>query len=312
MENKNLERGIIFGLLGAFLIGLQPIVANSIPMIIDAYLFAAMTTSVEALIFFPLALIERRKIKLDFENEKISTEELNSLLHGYKRNVPLLIFVGGAFGFGMFLFFTGYALAGAINGSLAQKTALFFSLLFGSIILHEKITKKQIGFSILLFFGLFVAVSQGSFNLLELNAGVLVLLLLACIWVFAHTISKPILDRKESTAIQMICIRNGISGIILLSTYFLFFPLENISLFYDLTNIYFFVLMGFVYGCGLFCWYKTLTYLDISKASVLVSPTPVITAIFATMLLGENFTVYHLIGTCIVMFSIYMIVRDMR
>ena len=70
--------------------------------------------------------------------------------------------------------------------------------------------------------------------------------------------------------------------------------------------------MGFVYGCGLFCWYKTLTYLDISKASVLVSPTPVITAIFATMLLGETFTVYHLIGTCIVMFSIYMIVREMK
>ncbi|MHA1468372.1 MAG: hypothetical protein ACTSP6_09905, partial [Promethearchaeota archaeon] len=115
MENKNLERGIIFGLLGAFLIGLQPIVANSRPMIIDAYLFAAMTTSVEALIFFPLALIERRKIKFDFENEKISIEEHDSLLHGYKRNIPLLIFVGGAFGFGMFLFFTGYQLAGAIN-----------------------------------------------------------------------------------------------------------------------------------------------------------------------------------------------------
>lgn len=312
MENKNLERGLFFGLLGAFLIGLQPIVAISRPMIIDAYLFAAMTTSVEAAIFFPLVLIERRKIRLDFEKEKITTEELKSLLYGYKRNIPLSIFVGAAFGFGMVLFFTGYALAGAINGSLAQKTALFFSLLFGALILHEKITKKQIIFSILLFFGLFVAVSQGSFNFLELNAGVLVLILLACIWVFAHTISKPILDRKESTAIQMICIRNGISGIILLSTYFLFFPLENISLFYDLTNIYFFILMGFVYGCGLFCWYKTLTYLDISKASVLVSPTPVITAIFATMLLGETFTVYHLIGTCIVMFSIFMIVREMK
>ena len=53
MENKNLEKGIIFGVLAAFLIGLQPVVANARPMIIDAFIFAAMTMIVEATIFFP-------------------------------------------------------------------------------------------------------------------------------------------------------------------------------------------------------------------------------------------------------------------
>ena len=312
MENNNVKKGLSFGVVAAFIIGLQPIVANSRPMIIDAYIFAAMTTLIEAIIFFPLMLIERKKIKSDYNNGIINDEESNSLLYGYKRNIPILLFVGATFGFGMVLFFLGYRFAGAINGSLAQKSALFFALLFGFLILHEKITKKQIIFSALLFFGLLLAVTQGSFNLLEFNIGVLILFFLACIWVFSHTISKPILDRRESTPIQMMCIRNGISGIILLSTYFLFFPIENVSLFYDLTNIYFFILMGAVYGTGLVFWYKTLTHLDISKASVLVSPTPIITAIFATILLGEIFTVYHLIGICIVMFSIYMIVREMK
>ena len=312
MENKNLKKGIIFGILGAFLIGLQPVVANARPMIIDAYIFAAMTMTVEATIFFPLMLIERNKIRDNYKNNSIYIEELNSLLYGYKRNKLLLIFVGIAFGFGMFLFFLGYQLAGAINGSLAQKSALFFSLLFGFLILHEKISKKQILFSILLFFGLILAVTQGSFNLLEFNAGVLILLLLACIWVFTHTISKPMLNRKEATAIQMVCMRNVIGGLILIMTYLLFFPQGNLHIFSDPLNYFWFFTMGIVYGSGLFCWYKTLTYLDISKASILVAPTPIITAIFAIIFLRENFTIYHLIGTIIVMFSIIMIVREMK
>jgi len=312
LENNNLKKGIIFGILGAFLIGLQPVVANARPMILNAFIFAAMTMIVEATLFLPLLIIERKKIRENYTNNSIDIEELNSLLNGYKRNKVILIFVGFSFGFGMFLFFLGYEIAGSINGSLAQKSALIFSLLFGFLILHEKITKKQILFSLLLFFGLLIAVTQGSFNLLEFNAGVLIIILLACLWVFTHTISKPILDRKEATAIQMVCIRNALGGLILIATYFLFFSTEYLFIFSDPMNYFWFITMGIVYGSGLFCWYKTLSYLDISKASILVSPTPIITAIFAVMLLGENFTLFQLIGTCIVMFSIYMIVREMK
>jgi len=312
LDQGNLKKGIFFGILGAFLIGLQPVVANARPMIIDAFIFAAMTMVVEATIFFPLMLIERTKIKESYTNNSISIEELNSLLYGYKRNKLLLIFVGFAFGFGMSLFFLGYQIAGAINGSLAQKSALFFSLLFGFVILREKISKKQILFSVLLFFGLFLSVTQGSFNLLEFNAGVLILIILACIWVFTHTISKPMLSRREATAIQMVCMRNAIGGFILITTYLLFFSTENLIIFFDPMNYFWFIAMGIVYGSGLYCWYKTLTYLDISKASILVAPTPIITAIFAIMFLGESFTIFHLIGTIIVMFSIIMIVSEVK
>ena len=79
MENKNLKKGIIFGILGAFLIGLQPVVANARPITINAFIFAAMTMIVEATIFFPLMLIERRKIKDDYENTSITSQEVNSL-----------------------------------------------------------------------------------------------------------------------------------------------------------------------------------------------------------------------------------------
>ncbi len=68
MENNNVKKGLSFGMVAAFMIGLQPIVANSRPTIIDAYIFAAMTTLIEAIVFFPFMLIERKKIKSDCKN----------------------------------------------------------------------------------------------------------------------------------------------------------------------------------------------------------------------------------------------------
>ena len=70
--------------------------------------------------------------------------------------------------------------------------------------------------------------------------------------------------------------------------------------------------MGTVYGLGLFCWYKTLSYLDVSNATIVLSPTPIVTAIFATFLLGTIFTVFHLIGSVIVILSIVIIVKQKR
>ena len=70
--------------------------------------------------------------------------------------------------------------------------------------------------------------------------------------------------------------------------------------------------MGCDWGFSLFFWYKTLSYIDIGKAGVINSLTPIITAFFSFLLLGELFTIFHLIGIVIVIISIYMIVREKK
>jgi drug/metabolite transporter (DMT)-like permease len=219
------------------------------------------------------------------------------------------------FGVGRIFLILGYELAGAINGSLAQKSRIILALLFGFIILKEKITKKQIFFSIILFIGLFIAVSQFSFDFFNLNneiiMGVLILLLLGIIWTLAHTQTKrEIFDKKEATPLFIVFIRSSLGGIILISTYFLFFPLENVRLFYEPINLFYFVAIGLIHGIGLFCWYKTISNIDYSKGTILVAPTPIITAVLAYFFLGEIFTIYHLIGTIIIVMSIIVIVRE--
>ena len=310
--NNNLKKGLIFGVIGNIFVGFQPIIANSAPAALDAHIFAVMTCLVEAVIFLPLIIIEK-KVNLA-KNNNTSTNHSNSMIKNWRKNIWLFLFIGIIFGLNQLLFFIGYKLAGAINGSLTQKTTIFFSLIFGFLILKERITKVQIIFSMILFFGLILAISQGSLNLLtfslDILSGVLIILLIACLWIFGHSITKPVFARNEVTPIQMVFIRNVLSGIILFSTYFLFFPFKNISLLFVPINQFYYISMGAAYGAGLYCWYKTLSYLDVSKATILFSSTPIITAIFAMLFLGELFTIFHLIGFIIIIISIVIIVKQ--
>ena len=47
----------------------------------------------------------------------------------------------------------------------------------------------------------------------------------------------------------------------------------------------------------------------VSKASIIISPMPILVAFFAYLILGEIFTIYHLIGVLIVIGSIIIIMR---
>ena len=312
MNNENYTKGIIFALGALFLVGLQPIIANSRPLSLDPYFFGATTCIVEAIIFFPLMLIERKRIRILHEKELIPQEDISTLLNGWKNNKVLLIYIGINFGIAQVLFFWGYQLAGAINGSLSQKTVVIFGLLFGYLINKEKVKYPQIIFSLVLFFGLILAVTAGKFNLLDFNIGVLLIIVVATLWMLAHSLTKPILDRNEATPVQLVFIRNSLSGFFLISTYFILFPIENFYLIFDSINLFFIILMGLAYGFGLFCWYKVLAFLGISKGSAITSGTPIVTIIFATIILGEIFTIFHIMGTILVITSVIIIVKPQK
>ena len=308
------KKGLVYGIVGTLLVGFQPIVANSRPVALDAYIFAAMTCMVETILFLPLVIKDLIQPLNNQETRQSRRNNAKRILNNWKANLKTLIFIGFIFGINQLFFFIGYQLAGAINGSLTQKTTVFFGLIFGYTILKEKIDKKQIFFSIILFLGLFIAITQGKFSLFDYSKmiGVTILLFITCLWMFGHTITKPILNRNEVTASQMVFLRNFLSGIILISTYFIFYPVNNLKLLLVPINMFFTISMGAVYGFGLFCWYKTLSFLDVSKATIIFSLTPIITALSATILLNETFTIFHLIGTAIVIFSIIFIMKGKK
>lgn len=311
MTNENYKKGILFGIIGVILIGFQPIIALSRPAEIDMMIFVAMTCLIQALLFFPIMMIERKKMRSDYEEGLFTFNEKESLLYGYKKNIIFILFLGTIFAVANFLFFVAIELAGAINASLAAKTSIFFALLFGYLINKEKISSTQIIFIFVIFFGLLVAITQ-SFNLLEFNIGVGIMIISSALYVLAHSLTKPVIDRKELTPIFLVCVRNALSGIILISIYLFIFPIENINLIFKPVNFSFFFLMGAVSSIALFFYYLAMKYLDVSKSTILMSPTPIVTALFALMILGELFTIFHLIGAIIIIFSIIIIAKPKK
>jgi len=314
LTNKNYAKGILYGIISLLFLSLEPIIANSRPAEIDSFIYGAMTSIIMSTIFLPLMLLERNRIKanlvnLDSTTESEKIQEINTLLNGFKNHRLLFIYLGINFAIVYVLFFYGIELAGAINGTLAQKMDLIFGLFFGYLINKEKIKKTQVFFSIVLFFGLTIAVTQGSFNLIEFNLGVILLIITVMLWMLAHAITRPILEKKEISPFQLVFIRNLISGIILFVSYLAFFGNRAFILLLDPVNLYNFLLMGIVYGIDLYCYYLALSYIKVSKVSILMAPSLIITTFFATIFLSEIFTVYHLIGSIIVITSIVIIIR---
>jgi len=312
MVSNNLKKGILCGVLGVFLISLQPIISISRPSIIDPYIFAAMSAIIQVSIFFPLYLLERTKLKKSILQYPGDSMKFQSQLNGWKKkeNLILLIIIGISFSIVPILLFIGFELAKAIPSALALKSEIIFALLFGFLILKERITKTQIIFSMTLFLGLFIAISKGNFISLEFNMGVVILIISVAIFTFIHTLTKIGLNKNELFSTQIVFFRNLFSGTILLFIYIIIFPLENLWIVVDPLNFFYFILMGLDYGFSLFFWYKTLSYIDIGKAGIINSITPIITAFFAFIILGEVFTIYHLIGLLVIIFSIVMIVRE--
>jgi drug/metabolite transporter (DMT)-like permease len=310
----NLKKGVAYGSIGVVLMSLQPIIANARPLIIDPFIFAAITALLEAIIFLPIFLFERRKL-IHNKTSELSLELKNSLLNGWKmkRNIRLLGIIGVMFSIVPVLMYIGFRIAGAINSTLTFKSEIMFALLFGSIFLKEKrISKIQIVFCIFLYFGLILAITEGSFNLLEFNLGVVILTVSVALFTLIHTFTKSGFDRNELFPTQVVFIRNLVSGIILFMLYILIFPIQNLQILFEFENFIFFLVMAIDYGFSLFLWYKTLTYIQIGKASFINSLTPVSTAVFSFLILGNILTIYHLVGTLIIIVSIYFIVREKK
>lgn len=310
MVSKNAKLGILFAIISNIFGGLQPVIANMRPDIFDSYLFAGMTAFIQFIMFLPIFVIETKLLSRNGNKKdgKIINNKKHLKLYFGKSKYTLFIIVGIVFSLVMFLYYSGLEIAGSINGILALKTTAFFGLLFGFLLLKEKINIYQVIFSCLLFFGLIVAVTQGNFSLLELNIGVVLILICAAIWMVGHTITRPYLQKGIIFSSEIIIWRNLMTAIVLLLSYLIIFsPLKMFTLLIDPINAFYYILGGVIYGINVFCWYQIIKYLDVSIATIIITPQVIFTAFFALLLLGEAFTIYHLIGLILILISIIVI-----
>jgi drug/metabolite transporter (DMT)-like permease len=282
---------LLFALVAIVSEGLQPVISNSRPP--DSPLFFRwMTVFWEFLCILPVYMWEQKKKR----EQKPATSPATIVVDRPRNHWKRLLVVGISFSISVYLMIVGYAMAGSVTGIIIVKTSPFFAMIFGWLYLGEQITLPEFGFTLILLFGVYTLATQGTFQMSVFAIAVIILLIVPFLWNLAHAITKPLLEKKVMTTPETIVVRmllcTGILGAFCLIT-------RGTQDFWEWTQpiyVWYMFLMGFVYACLHYTWYKLITEVNLSTATIIMTPSPVVTMVAAFFITQEVLQWYQIVG----------------
>ena len=293
------SRGLIFALVVLIGNGIHPIINNLRPDEFSSTIFVLQMSIWEFLCAFIVLSIQ--KIKKNKKKILDSTDTVNKnssqICYSKKHLIFRMLTIGLIFAIATFGYVEGLKLAGSISGSIALKISPIYAIIIGFLFLGEKINVKQILITFFMLFGIYYLGTNGTFQIDQFSIGFAILLLVPLLWTVAHAITKPLLENKILVPNQVIFIRTGIISLSFLIINLILIGWKELLLsFLNPSFLFFSFLMGFTYFFMHFSWYSSITMIDLSYASALVTPSPAVTTLLAILLKQENFYYYQLIG----------------
>lgn len=154
--------------------------------------------------------------------------------------------------------------------------------------------------------GLYYLGTEGTWNIGQFSIWFGVLLLVPLLWIIGHSLTKPLLESQTISPFQIILIRTGIMVFIFFFLSIVIYGFSStLNQLIEFPMLKFSLFMGITYFFMHFSWYNSITTISISYASALVTPSPIITVVLATMFLGDSFEFYHLVGLIISIICLY-------
>jgi drug/metabolite transporter (DMT)-like permease len=286
LEKKEKE-GIIFVIITIFIAGALPIIIKYGTGLINPLFFATFSSLIAGIFLFKLAILKG--------NWKIL----------FNKRYFLRLLLIGFFGITLsnICFFFGVTLTSGINSSILLVIEPLYATFIGYMLLNEKITLKQIFFTMIIMLGTLVVIYRaGSI----FNWGDLLVLLTPLCWQIAHFFSKRLMaSYKEITPMLIATARTLYGGIFL----FILSSVEGVNQ-YDklgITNILLLLIFQGIVGFALHysIWYEAIKRLNLSKATTLVSVYPTFSILLAWIILKEFPTFYQLAGFALIMVGIF-------
>ena len=201
------------------------------------------------------------------------------------------------------LYFFGMENVSAIQGSALIGSEVMFALILGVMLGREKAGRREVLFTLLLMLGIAIAVMNGSF---EFTSGFGSLLILASM------LSLPIGFYIASDAIRA-C---GVGTIILFGYLFqvigtlLLFLLTGAEIVLALNSSAWLPIIAYAalsgVGASVF-WYAALKRISLYVTTAIVVPAPAVAFVFSALLLGEQVTIYHIVGMVLIVLSVWKI-----
>ena len=299
MPGKNIRTGISLAFVSLVLLGIMPIITNSRPMEISALNFALFLSIWQLIFSIPVLLLELRS-----PNRGIFESNLSDQLK--KRTISIILITGAMFGISTFTYVLSMEKAGVVSAAIAIQAYPLFAILWESLFLNRKKSREELFFTSLLIIGLYYLGTNGTWKIKGLSLWFIFALSVPFIWSVAHIIIKEILDKTPITPAQVTFFRVLISAIfILIVSASVNGPGQILNVIKNPVFQMYAGIMGFVYYLELINWFYAVKHIDVSVASSITTPWPIITAVLAIIFLKESITNYQVITMGIVFISLY-------
>jgi len=296
---SNIKTGIVLSFVSLILLGIMPIISNSRPMEIGALNFALYLSVWQLIVATPVLLIEYR-----YANRGILDANLSGRL---KRKTVLIILATGAlFGVSTFVYVLALEKAGTVSASIAIQAYPLFAILRETIFLNRKKTTAELLFTFLLIVGLYYLGTNGTWLIEGLSYWFIFALSVPLIWSVAHVIIKEVLDKTPITPAQVTFFRVLVSVIVIFTMSVTINGFSQVAQLME-NNVFqmYAAAMGLVYYLELVNWFYAVKHVDVSVASSITTPWPVVTVILAIIFLHESIEIHQVVTLVIVFISVY-------
>ncbi len=301
------SRGLIFALIVLIGNGIHPIINNLRPDEFSSTIFVLQMSIWEFLCAFIVLLFQKRKEKGNSPNT--SNKNSSQICYSKKHLILRMLIIGLIFSIATYGYVEGLKEAGSISGSIALKISPIYAIIIGFMFLREKINVKQLLITFLMLFGIYYLGTNGTFQMDQFSMGFAILLIVPLLWTIAHALTKSLLENNIFVPNQVIFIRSGIISLSFLIINLIIIGWNELLLSFINPNFLFFsFLMGFTYFFMHFSWYSSITSIDLSYASALVTPSPAITTLLTILLKIEDFYYYQLIGMVWAFVGLYALI----
>jgi len=296
-SNRNI--GMLLSFISLFLLGILPIISNSRPLALNALDFAFYLSLWELICSIPLLIYELTK-----NNKGIFQKSISSKLR--KKTFGIMAITGVIFSFSTFFYVYAFETAGTVSAAIAIQTYPLFSILMEFILLRKRKRLVELIFTLTMIIGIYYLGTEGTWLITGFSPWFALALIVPFLWSIAHVSIKNTLDTSPITPNQVTFFRVLISSILLFGISSLVRGTTNV--FEGFLNPEFQVfgfLMGIVYYLELVNWFYAVKHVDVSVASTVTTPNPVITMVLALLILKEPIELYQIIGMVIVFGSLY-------
>jgi drug/metabolite transporter (DMT)-like permease len=280
--------GMIFIFIQILAAAVQPVLTKLAVGTINPLFAAAVTPLIGFIIPFVL-LTRNGTLKILFDKKNLK----EFLMIGFFGTVMTYL-----------LFFSGAKLTSGINTAILIQAEPIYSILLGYFVLKEKITSKQILFTLLIIVGVIIVIYNGAFSL---SLGDFLILLTPLFYQISHVIAKKTINRVGTVAVQGG--RYLFGGIILLLISSLL-GMNQFSLLVEPQNFSIIFTLGIIVaGIGTLAFYEAIKRINLSKTTAMIAPYSVISVMLAWFVLKEVPTIYQIIGLILMLIGIFSLAK---